>query len=171
MDIAQRKDMIVFIGVIILAFFIGYNVIYKINKDKIESIKSQVEEEKKKNDVLGIIDLLDKKLQAHQRRAFSTTEITQFVEKISELAKKAGIKIEAVNPKQPINRDEYIELSLEIPLRCDYDKFGELLSLIESNQELIWVQRFKIDKPTVYNPRQSRLPKIDFTVSGLYLEK
>jgi len=171
MNITQRKDTIIFVLLLVLAFFIGYNVIYKSRLNKINSIGSQIEEEEKKKEALEIIAALERKLQVYQERSFSTTEITQLVDKISELAERAGIEIETFNPKQAISRKEYIELSLEVPLRCSYDKFGKLLSLIESNQELIWVKSLKIQKPVASGPTEASIPRIDLTVSGLYLKE
>ena len=171
MNIIQRKDIITFVLLLVLAFFIGYNVIYKSRLNKINSIGSQIEEEEKKNEALEIIVLLERRLQAYQKRSFSTTEITQLVDKISELAERAGIEIETFNPRQAISREEYIELSLKVPLRCNYHKLGKLLSLIESNQELIWVKKLNIQKLTASGPTEARIPRIDLTVSGLYLKK
>jgi Tfp pilus assembly protein PilO len=171
LNITQRKDIMTFVLLLVLAFFIGYNVIYKSRLNKINSIGSQIEEEKKKSEALEIIAALERRLQAYQKRSFSTTEITQLVDKISELAKRAGIEIETFNPKQAISRKQYIELSLEVPLRCNYHKLGKLLSLIESNQELIWVKKLNIQKPAASGPTEARIPRIDLTVSGLYLKK
>ncbi len=171
MNITQRKDIIIFVLLLVLAFFIGYNVIYKSRLNKINSIGSQIEEEEKKNEALKIIAVLERRLQAYQKRSFSTTEITQLVDKISELAERVGIEIETFNPKQAISRKEYIELSLEVPLRCNYHKLGKLLSLIESNQELIWVKRLNIQKPAISGPTEAGISRIDLTVNGLYLKK
>ncbi len=171
LNITQRKDTMIFVLLLVLAFFIGYNVIYKSRLNKINSIGSQIEEEEKKNEALEIIAVLERRLQAYQKRSFSTTEITQLVDKISELAERAGIEIETFNPKQAISRKEYIELSLEVLLRCNYHKLGKLLSLIESNQELIWVKRLNIQKPADSGPTEARIPRINLAVSGLYLKK
>lgn len=171
MDISRRKDIIVFVLIIILAFLIGNNVVYKFNLNKIDSIKSQIGQDEEKNVILGDIALLDKSVQTYQKRFFSTVEITELLDKISELGKETGIEIENYNPLPAVYRDEYIELSVKIPLRCEYHKLGEFLSLIESNQEFMWVKEVNMQKSTVVDPKKTRIPKIDLIVSGLYLKK
>ncbi len=169
--ITQKKDIIIFILVILIACLIGYNLVYRYNLSKIDFIKFQIDEEKKKNEILGIIGILDKKLRGYQKRSFSTTEITPVVDKISALAKKTNIKIEAFNPKPAISQEHYIQLPLEIPLSCEYHKLGQFLSLIESSEEFLWVTRLDMKKPTVTDSKQTRVPKIDLELSALYLKK
>ena len=171
MNISQRKDVIVFALIVILAFHIGHNGIYKYNLNRIDSIKSQSEGEKKKNDILGIIDILDRKLQVHQRRSFSATEATQLVDRVSQLAKEAGIEIRTFNPLPAVYTEQYVELPLKISLSCKYHKLGQFLSLIESSKEFIWIKELKMQKLTVIDPKKPEIPRIDLTVSGLYLEK
>lgn len=171
MDVNQRKDIIVFALILILAFLIGYNGIYKANLNRIDSLKLQIEEEKKKNIILGDIGLLDKKLQAYKRRFFTSAEITELLDRASELAKEVGIKIETFNPLPAVYRAEYVELGLKIPLRCDYHTLGKFLSLIESSGEFIWVKEIDMQKSTVTRVQEENTPKINLVLSGFYLKK
>ena len=170
-DISQRKDIIVFALIVILAFLIGYNGIYKQKLNKIDSIRLQFEEEKKKNDVLGDINILERKLQVDQKRSFSTADTTQLLDRVSQAAEEVDIKIEGFNPLPTVYRKHYTKLPLRISLRCEYHKLGQFLSLIESNKESIWVKELGMQKATVTDPKKPKIPRIDLTVSGLYLKK
>lgn len=169
--ITQKRDVIIFILVIMLAFLIGYNTIYRYNLNKMDSIKSQINEEKKRNEILEIIDALDKRLRGYQKRSFSAAEITPVLDKISQLAKKCDIEIETFNPQPAISQKHYIEFPLEIPFSCGYHKLGQFLSLIENSQEFLWIKKLEMHKPTVTDPREVRVPKINLKLSGLYLKK
>ena len=169
--ITQKRDIVIFILVIIVASLIGYNAIYRYNLNKIDSIKFQIDEEKKKNEIFGIIDALDRKLGRYQKRSFSTAEITPVLDRISQLAKKSDIEIETFNPQPAISQEHYIELRLEIPFSCGYHKLGQFLSLIENSQDFLWIKRLKMKKPTVTDPKEVRVPKINLKLSGLYLKK
>ncbi|GAH82639.1 unnamed protein product [marine sediment metagenome] len=171
MDIGQRKDIIVFALIVILAFLIGRNGIYKQNLNRIDSIRLQLEEEKKRNDILGIVGILDRKLQAHQKRSFSTADTTQLLDRVSQAAEEADIKIDAFNPSPAVYTKQYTELPLKISLGCEYHKLGRFLSLIESSKEFIWVKEFKMQRATVTDPGAPKISRIDLTVSSLYLEK
>ena len=171
MNIGQRKDVIVFVLILILAFLIGNNGIYKYNLNRIDSLILQTEKEKRRNGILGTIDALDRKLQVHQKRSFSATEATQLVDRVSQLAKEAGIKIEGFTPLSAVYSEQYVELPLKISLRCEYHKLGQFLNLIESSKEFIWVKELKMQKATVTDPGEPEIPRIDLMVSGLYLEK
>lgn len=171
MDIAQKKDKLVFIMTITLTFFIGYKVISRITQEKISSLTTQIEAEKNRNEILSAIAVLDGKLLAYQERSFSTTEITQFVDKISQLAKQADIEIETINSQPALFREHLVELSVRIPLRCTYHQLGKFFSLIEDNRELIWVKQLRIRKDTISGAKQDGTVEIDLTLSGLNLKK
>lgn len=171
MNLEQKKARLIGILIIIFACSVGYNGIYKHNLSKVGSIKLQIEEQKKKNDALGMIGLLDKKLKAYQSRSFPSAEVTQLLDSVLELAKQVGIEIETFNPLPAIYKEQFIEFPIKIPVRCEYHTLGRFLSLIESNQEFIWVKGIKITKPTVTDPREKRTPRMDLTISGLYLKK
>ncbi|UCB57504.1 MAG: type 4a pilus biogenesis protein PilO [Candidatus Omnitrophota bacterium] len=168
---SHRKGTIIFILILFLAFRIGYGGIYKSNLKKIESVKSQIEEEKKKNEVLGIISLLERKIKAHQERSFSVAEGTQILDRISRMAERLGIKIEAFNPLSAEEKEYYVELPLKIPFSCDYHQLGEFLSLIESSKEFIRVKELRMRKPTVAALGEAKIPEVELTVSGFYLKK
>jgi Tfp pilus assembly protein PilO len=170
-DILQKKDKIIFILIVILAFLIGNNGIYKFYLRKINSVKSQIEKEKKKNELLEIVGILDSKLQTYQIRSLAETEITQLADKISAMAKRAGVEIENFNPGPTVNTEQYVELSLIVALRCGFHKLGKLVSLIESSQEFMRVKELKIQRPAFFSPRASRIPQVNLTISGLYLKK
>lgn len=167
----EKRDKIVFILIIILAFRIGYAGIYKRNLNKIDSIKSQIEEERKKNDISGIIAILDRKLQVHQERSFSAAEATWLLDRVSQLAVEADIKIEGFKPLPAVYTEQYVELPLKISLSCKYHKLGRFLSLIESNKEFIWVKELRMQKATVIDPKKPKMPAITLTISGLYLKR
>lgn len=171
MDIAQKKDRLVFILTILLVFFIGYKIISKIIQEKITSLTAQIETEENRNKILGTVAVLDRKLLAYQEKAFSTTEITQFVDKISQLAKEADIEIETISSQPVLFREQLVELSVRIPLHCTYHQLGKFFSLIESNRELIWVKQLRIKKDTVPQAEQDGRVEINLTLSGFNLKK
>lgn len=171
MAISKKIDTIVFFLIITLAILIGYNGIYKGNLNKIELVKTQINKEKKKNEILTKIFFLNNRLKKYQKRSFPEIEITRLIDKISELAEKVGIEITNFNPKPSINRGQYIELPLEIPMRCEYHQLGKLLSLIESNQEFIRINRLVAEKSVISGQKESVSLKIVLTVNGLYLKR
>ena len=171
MNISPRRDALVFIAVIVAAVLIGYNLVYKYNLNQLNSVKLQIKEEKQKNELLERISKLDRKLIGYQQRSLDSPEITQFLDKLSRLAQEVGIEIESFTPQPAMRRDEYLELPVRLPLNCHYHRLGRFLSLLESNREFIWIKDIRIRKQTVSDPRQTRLPAVDLTVSGLYLKK
>lgn len=171
MDIDQKKDLIVFALVITLAFLIGRNVIYQGALNKIASIKSEAKAEEEKNDILGAVAILDRRLKAVGERSFSTTEITHFLDKVSELAEASGIEIETFDPLPAVDTQLYIETPLKLPLRCEYHQLGRFLALMEGSQEFIWVKGVDMQKSTVTDPREDKTPKVNLAISGFYLKK
>ena len=170
-NIMQRKDILVYVVVLGLAAMIGRNYVYKGALAKAKAFEAQVKEEEKKNEILGFIGILDTKVQNYQKRSMPSQEITYLLDSISTMAQQVGMQLETFNPLTVVHKEEYVELPVKLPLRCQYHKLGEFLSLLESKQELIWVKEVTIDKPTVLDPRDARTPDISLTVSGIYLKK
>jgi len=171
MDIGKRMDLVVFVLIVFLACLIGYNGIYKGGLNRIAGIESQIEEEKKKNELLAIISALDRKLQGYQGRSFPSTEITPVLDIVSELAKELEIKIEKFDPLPPVYGEQFVELPAAVPFSCEYHKLGKFLSLIESNREFILIKQLTVQKATVIQSGETTVPTIGLTVSGLYLKK
>lgn len=170
-NIMQRKDILVFLVVLGLAAMIGYNQIYKGAIAKAKALQVQAKEEEKKNEILGFIGIIDAKVRNYQKQSLPSQEITYLLDRISTIAQQLGIKLETFNPLPAVHKAQYVELPVKLPLRCQYHKLGKFLSLLESNKELIWVKEIIIDKPTVLDSRNARIPKISLTVSGIYLKK
>lgn len=171
MNLGQRKDAIVFVLIIVLAVMIGRNGVYQYNLSKINFTKSKVEEEKKKNEMLGFIGILDRRLDKYRVRSYLAPEITQLIDRISHLAKTSGVRVETFEPRPAVHRQHYIELLIEIPLKSDFHRLGKLLSLIESNQEFIQIKELRIEKPTVIDPNADNIPRVILVVSGIHLKK
>ncbi|MBN2096863.1 MAG: type 4a pilus biogenesis protein PilO [Candidatus Omnitrophica bacterium] len=171
MDLTKRTDLLVFLLILILAGLFGYHGLYQSGLNNINSIKAQIEEEKRKNEILVEIGRLDEQIQKYENRTFATPEITPLLDKISALTKKLDLAIETFNPQNPVYKTQYIELPIKVPLRCDYHELGQLLSLIENSEEFIWVKELKMQKPTVVDPKEKRAPQIELTLSGICLKK
>lgn len=171
MKLALKQDKAIFILIVILAFLVGRNSIYKNSLEKISSLKSRQEEEKNKNELLATISTLERKIGVYKRSSLATAEIAPLLDKVSALAQKSGIKIENFNPQPTIYKEEYTEFPVSISLNCDYHRLGRFLSLLESNQEFIWVKGLKVEKATVIDPKERKIPKVGLIISGLYFKK
>ena len=171
MKLALGKDKIIFILIIILAFLVGRNSIYKNSLEKINSLKSRQEEEKNKNELLAMISMLERKIDVYKRGSLAAAEIAPLLDKVSALAQRSGIKIENFNPQPTISQKEYTELPVKISLSCDYHRLGRFLSLLESDQEFIWVKALNVEKDTVVDPGEKKIPEVNLAISGLYFKK
>ncbi|MFC1630939.1 type 4a pilus biogenesis protein PilO [Candidatus Omnitrophota bacterium] len=170
-DAFKAPERLVFILILILAFLIGYNGIYGTAQKKIELIKLKTIQEKKKNEILKTLAVIDARLSTYRERTFSTTDITQVIDKISGLAKQAGVSVETFNPQTPAKKTHYTELALQIPLSCSYHRLGEFFSLLESNSKFIWVKQLKMEKIQASGQAEPQAPKITMSLSGIYLKK
>ena len=142
---------------------------YKNNLKKLGVLKREIKEEEKKNEIIGTIRVLDRKLRMYQERSFSTSEVTRLLDRISELTKKVGVEIETFNPLNVISKERYIELPAKISVACTYHQLGKLLALMESDQELIWVKQLEMQKIKHPDPEKEGIARVDLIVSGLYL--
>lgn len=167
-DLKQRKELIVFGTLIIFAYLIGGRAIYASYLHKIDALSSQIEDEQKKNEIIADISILDKKAKVYKQRSFSASELTQVLDKVSALAQQAEIKIETFNPLAALDKEKYIELPIQLPLRCSYHQLGKFLSLLESNQEFIKVKKLKVYKSSGASQNE---PEVDLTLYGIYLKK
>ena len=170
MDIEAKKGLVVFGLVIVIACLIALGL-YSFMLAKINSVISQTAQEEKKNDILGTIAMLDRRLSAHKERSLPLKDATQLIDRLSLLAKEAIIEVETLNPLPVTERDYYTELSVQIPIKCNYHNLGRFLSLLESNEDFLWVKQLKIKKVIVTDSKKKILPEVDLIISGIFLKK
>ena len=170
MEIESKKNLIIFVFVLILACLIGFGL-YSVMLTRLNSVKSQIEQQKERNDVLGTIAMLDRRLQTHKERSLPLKDTTQLIDKLSLLAKEAIIEVETLNPMPTVERDYYVEVPVQIPIKCSYHNLGRFLSLLESNEEFLWVKQLTIKKEIVTDPKKKVLPEVDLVISGIFLRR
>lgn len=171
MAIGKSKEKIIFLMIIILGVFLGYRKLYLPSTREIESIALQITDEQKKNELLKEISLLQQHLEKYRELSFSSPESSKILDRVSALAKQAGIEIETFQSLEPIDAGIYIELPLQLPFKSNFHKLGNFLSLLESNPPLLCIKKLTIAKPAVIDLTKVSTPIVMLTVSGFYLKE
>lgn len=131
----KRKDILVIIVLLFLTFIISKNVFQK-KMNEANTIREAIREQEKVNGILVEMKAIEKKSNDLKNK-FPQQETNSLINKISELAQNAGVKITSIQPV--LDRDEreakeknYIEIPFTLSLEATYHEIGKFLNRLET---------------------------------------
>jgi hypothetical protein len=138
----NKKNIINFI-IIVIALPIAINI-YKSQVKSIELLKNKKDIELKKNEVLQNISISEKTVNSY-KDILNRKDISLVLNRISDIAKKSGVKIIWLKPVAPQDYSIYIKYSFDLAVDVDnYHTLGKFISALESNPDVYFVERLTI---------------------------
>jgi Tfp pilus assembly protein PilO len=141
--IIKYKNKILNIAIIILAVIIANNT-YKKQANIIASLKQNKDTEIKKNEALGSIGQLEKKMNAY-KNSLIKKDNSLIMSAINDIAKDSGIKITSFRPEPEILYAVYVKYSYSLSINAkDYNSVGKFISKIENSPDIYTVDSVNI---------------------------
>ena len=145
--IAKHKNAVLSLAILAIAGFVSFNIYNKSVQEK-AGLQAQIEDEKKKNEVLLQIATLEKKLEGY-KQLLTKKEAGEVIGAISSYAKGFGLQIQSVRPGQEQKFKEYIKVPYMLVLRANsYHDIGRFVSMIESSREVFVIDAINIASET-----------------------
>jgi Tfp pilus assembly protein PilO len=142
--IAKIKQNLLSLAILIIAVIIAFKI-YQGKENTINALISQREMEKKKNEVLTEISNLEKRL-AYLNENVNNKAPSMVLDKISDLAKSASVKISKIIPQKEIFMGAYTRYPYEITLSAnDYHQIGKFISSLENSPDIYIIQNLVIN--------------------------
>jgi Tfp pilus assembly protein PilO len=137
-SIDEYKNKIINLAIVALAVFTSFHI-YKKQDKAIEALREKRAVEMNKNNVLGDIALLEKRLLAY-RKYLNQKDETSIMKTISAMAEKYGIKVSSLKPQPEINVGVYTKLPLRLVLSAKgYHHLSKFISELESSSYIYYV--------------------------------
>ena len=68
----------------------------------------------------------------------------EFLESLTDIIEKLNIAILNIKPQKKVKKGKYTYIPYDLDVRCSYEKFGKLISALETNDRLIQIDEFKL---------------------------
>ena len=141
--IERNKNLIVNIGVVVLAAFIALQL-HKSSNEQIRTLIEQQGSELKKNKVAEEIAALEQKAETY-KKTFIKRDLAAIMEILNGIAKNSSVKIISVKPAAEEAFDNYFNSSFIITLKASsYHALGNFISKIENHKDIYPVSEIGI---------------------------
>ncbi|MCX5711017.1 MAG: type 4a pilus biogenesis protein PilO [Candidatus Omnitrophica bacterium] len=144
----KYKNMVLNAAVVLLAFFIAFNFIYKKQQVKIALLDETKKTEARKNLLLDNISLLENKIDAYSRLLVKK-DASSVINSINEMARASGIKIISIRPALEQAYSDYIKSTFDLSVQAEtYHALGRFVSKIENYSNVYTVDSVEIRSDT-----------------------
>lgn len=149
----KNKNKIFGLGIIILSLFIAFNI-YKAQLAKVDSLKSMIIEESKKNNILSGIGQLAEEVD-YYRKLLVKTELSLLMSDISNLAWESGVKIISIKPSGESTLPEYTKYNFELLVTSpNYDNLAGFINKVEVDKNVYIVDALSINSASYNKDRE-----------------
>ncbi|MEK6715768.1 MAG: type 4a pilus biogenesis protein PilO [Candidatus Omnitrophota bacterium] len=164
----KQRLIIPFIGLFI-AFIFSTNL-YKAQQLKIESVKKQIVEEEKIDQLLKLLKIQDRKFSEY-KNMFGAKDFSLIMQKISEFAASSDTKIISFNPLTKFNTGILTNLPLRVKVEGSYHKIGNFLSRIESSADILKIVSFRLSKTSSSSAGSDEALSADIQINAVYISE
>ena len=150
--IERNKNMILNVGVVILAVIIALQFWHSSSTQVSALIKEQ-NDALEKNKITQEISGLEKQAAAY-KNVFVRKDLASVMDTVSAIAKNASVKILSVKPFAEESMDNYFNASFIITLHApSYHALGDFISKIENDKDVYLVSDININAVTNADPK------------------
>ena len=141
----KNKFLNINIVIIIVALIIANNI-YKRQTNIIGSLKQNKDAEIKKNEILGSIAQLEKKINAYKDFLnINKGDKSLIMSTINDIAKDSDVKIVSFRPESEIDYYAYVKYPIFLVINAkDYNQIGRFMSKIENSSYVYMVDNLNI---------------------------
>ncbi|MFA5276741.1 MAG: hypothetical protein WC417_07630 [Candidatus Omnitrophota bacterium] len=163
--VQKNKNTVLSIGLILLAVVFSLKI-YQGQEREIVNLKKQAQNEAKSNEIFKNLNLLDDKINTY-KRSLKIKTTGEVMSTVSEIAKKAGFKIDSIRPMGESGGEDQVKFSVSAVIRAkSYNQIGEFMSRLENDLAFFSVESFKINrdnqaKGLVLNLKVSAIKVVD----------
>ncbi|MFC1709255.1 type 4a pilus biogenesis protein PilO [Candidatus Omnitrophota bacterium] len=139
----ENKQLIFIIIIVIIAAFIGKNIL--VNQIKQHSkMNKRIKAYQKLEGAARDINKLSEELKRLKALGWLSAESVEIMSKINELVGKHGLEISSFDPGGFTEQKNYSTFSLNLDMKSDYFSFTQFLSEVEGLKELTRIISLKV---------------------------
>lgn len=143
--INEHKNKLLNIAVILIALLIAHNI-HKGQVRSVAALKEKKETELKKNEILGNISQLEKRLNLY-KNLLNKKDISLIINTLNKIAKDAEVKINSIKPQAERAYPVYLKYPFDLTVEAEsYHSLGRFISKLESHPHIYLVEQATIRK-------------------------
>ena len=143
----DMKFRIVFGGVFLLGFLLGWNMLIVRDLKTVAATKSQKMQEAKKQVVLKKIAVHKNNWKPLEPNLAPAAETSWVIQALNEMAKQSNVTITSMSPPDSNKSLHHERLSFKVDAECTYHNLGAFASKIESSPRLMAISQLFVKKP------------------------
>ena len=156
----KNRSKLMNIAVILFALVIANNI-YKRQNKEIAALRSDKEDQLKKNEVLEDISKLEKRIKPY-RELLAKKDSNLSISAIGNIAKESGVKIYSIRPESQQRYPDYIKSPFNLVVSAsNYHALGEFISSLEGSTEVYVIDSIDI------RPEQNSELTVNLNISSI----
>lgn len=164
-----QKNLVLNIGIIVLALFIAMNI-YKSQDKSLGALKLQKEAEGRKNEMLKTISATEKAYNAY-REFLKKKESFSPLDTIAEIARNTGIRIISIQPSGETDSALYKRKSFTLSVAAKtYHDLGRFISKLEDSPDIYMVDSFNVKMKNKQRNKDSDIMSADLIITTILLK-
>jgi len=168
----------------ILLTWIEVNFIYDNKSDVVLDLQEETTQSNEKlitsqilaNSLKRVYEVFEQNLAKNSSDKKNDEASIVFLDELTDIIKKLEIKLINITPDDKEKIGDYTYIPYDIEIKCDYEKFGKLISELEKNSRLINIDEFrlfnKVEKATSKKTIEALLDnRVEMKISTITLNK
>lgn len=152
-DLANKKNQVLIVNIVtlLIALFFAINI-YKAQVANIKSLGERRAAEMRKNEIMGNISQSEKAINSY-KNLLAKKDVSLVVNKISDIARQAGVRIVSIKPNAPEDYQLYTKHSFSLAAGSgSYHTIGKFINNLENSPDMYFVD--KINIKVIEKPRE-----------------
>lgn len=158
----RHKILVMTAVIFLLGALVGKHFLIDTDLGTLKDLAGQLAAENQKEETLGKLSELDKKIKNYDRYFEKTEDNSWLIENVNRLAVSSGVNLGSITPQQTEMGENFNKLFLRLELRCGYHELGKFLSGIESGPRFIKIS--EVNAQSLMGGQQSPEKKLNVTV-------
>lgn len=141
--INRYKNKILNVAIIVVSLFTAYNI-YKDQAKIIQNLNGNKQKEIEKNEILGNISKVDKKIRAY--KAFmNKKDVSLIIDNLGNIAENSNTKIISIKPDPDQTYPLYIKYAFNLGVEVDnYNTLGKFINKLEKSDDIYVIEGLSV---------------------------
>lgn len=137
--INRYKNKILNVAIIVVSLFTAYNI-YKDQAKVIHNLNGNKQKEIEKNEILGSISKVDKKIRAY--KAFmNKKDVSLIIDDLGNIAENSNVKLNSIKPDPEQIYPLYVKYAFNLGVTVDnYNTLGKFINKLERSDDVYVIE-------------------------------
>lgn len=157
----KYKNVIVYVSVFIIVFLLARVVFIGPGRNRVESLKKSIKEERSKNDLKTELLAIEKRVNQASKGLAKGRGILDVMDEVTDIARGANIKFKNIKPAEERVYGAYNGLAVEVIFESSFEELADFIDKIESHSNMLKIEKAKVKTDSRYGrPRPDQVKEL-----------